>query len=274
MGGSFQTNREIFNHPIWQDVTKFRIFFYIVGNAVFTQDGLKIGNITVQRGQFLRSYRNLRQDLEYKEKKAIKMYSLSSISRKIDQLVKEERLKIEDTDMGTLFTVVNYEQYQGFEQYKKNDTETVLEQYGNGTGTVLEQYGNNNKNVKKVKKDNKDKKTSRHKFETCDLELAELLFQKMRENNPTVKKPNLESWANEVRLMRQIDKRTIEQILYLIDWTQKDSFWRSNVLSIAKLRKQYDTLVLRVKESKAGKGNNNGKTTDAERLAKEYDLGF
>jgi hypothetical protein len=156
-GGSFQTSREIFSNPIWQDVVKFRLFFYIVGNAIYSDEGVRVGNIILQRGQYLRSYRNLRKDLEYKENKAIKMYSLSSISRKIDQLVKEERLKIDDTEYGTLFTVVNYEEYQGFERYKKTEPETVLEQSGNSPGTVLEQSGNNNKKDIKVKKVKKDK---------------------------------------------------------------------------------------------------------------------
>lgn len=109
----------------------------------------------------------------------------------------------------------------------------------------------NKTKVNKTKEKKKSKKTPCHKFETCDLEAAQLLFALMRENNPNAKKPNFEKWANEVRLMREMDKRTIEQIVYLIKWTQADVFWRSNVLSVAKLRKQFDVLVLRVKEKHA-----------------------
>lgn len=150
MGGAFQTSRDIFQNPIWQDIPKFRIFFYIVGNAIFSKDGVRIGDIHLNRGQYLRSYRNLADDLQYIENRKVKKYSISVISRKIDQLVKEERLKIESTELGTLFTVVNYDIYQGFDHYKNKELGTVLEQCWNGDGTVLEQSGNNNNNVNNV----------------------------------------------------------------------------------------------------------------------------
>ncbi|AGY48278.1 replication protein [Bacillus phage Pony] len=156
MAGAFLTSREIFENPIWQDVQKFRIFFYIYGNAVFAEEGVRIGDVTIKRGQFLRSYRNLAKDLEYIENRAVKSYSISVIKRKIDSLVKENRLQVEDTELGTLFTVVNYQQYQGFEHYKKDN----LEQRWNSDGTEMEQRRNNNKKDIKDNKDIKDKKNS------------------------------------------------------------------------------------------------------------------
>lgn len=147
MKGAFQISREIFENQIWQDIPKFRIFFYILGNAVFSHEGVKKGNILIKRGQYLRSFRNLANDLEYVENRAIKKYSTSVIKRKVDQLVKEERLKIEDTELGTLFTVVNYDKYQDLNNYKNDN----LEQRWNSVGTVLERRENNNKNVNNVK---------------------------------------------------------------------------------------------------------------------------
>ncbi|MED1942107.1 DnaD domain-containing protein [Cytobacillus firmus] len=174
MGGAFQTSRDIFQNPIWQDIPKFRIFFYIVGNAVFSKDGVRIGDTHIQRGQFLRSYRNLADDLNYIENRKVKKYSISVISRKIEQLVKEERLKTEDTELGTLFTVVNYEIYQGFENYKSNELGTGLEQSWNGEGTGMEQHRNNNKNVNKDKNVKKDITTT-----TAAVENPIQLFEKL-----------------------------------------------------------------------------------------------
>ncbi len=146
MKGAFQTSREIFENPIWTDVIKFRIFFYIYGNAVFAKEGTQVGDIHLKRGQYLRSYRNLQKDLTYLEKRAFKTYSISTIDSKVKQLVKEERIKIESTDYGTLFTVLNYEEYQGFERYQK----PLSEQQPNSNRTATERHPNNNKN------DNKD----------------------------------------------------------------------------------------------------------------------
>lgn len=95
------------------------------------------------------------------------------------------------------------------------------------------------------------KKTSCQKFSTSDLENAKLLFELMLLNNPSAKEPNLEKWANDFRLMREKDSRTDEQIKYLINWTQKDDFWSTNILSPAKLRKQFDALVVKIKKEKA-----------------------
>lgn len=150
MKGAFQTSREIFENPIWTDVIKFRIFFYIYGNAVFAKEGTRVGDIHLKRGQYLRSYRNLQKDLMYMEKRAFKTYSISTIESKIKQLVKENRIQIESTDYGTLFTVLNYEEYQGFERYQKSSSE----QQPNSNRTATERHPNNNKNVNKDK--NKD----------------------------------------------------------------------------------------------------------------------
>jgi hypothetical protein len=149
--GAFQISREIFENPIWNDIPKFRIFFYILGQAVFSETGIQKGSVHIGRGQYLRSFRNLQRDLEYIENRKVKQYSISVISRKIDSLVKEERLKIEDTELGTLFTVVNYDLYQGLENYKSKQVGTELEQSRNSDGTELEQKRNNNKNVNNAK---------------------------------------------------------------------------------------------------------------------------
>lgn len=141
--GAFQTSREIFKNPIWEDVPKFRIFFYIYGNAVFSEKGATVAGMKLGRGQFLRSYRNLQEDLRYVENRSVKKYSLSVIKRKIDSLVKENRLKIEDTELGTLFTVLNYEHYQGLENYRADN----LERRKNAERTEKERSWNNNNNV-------------------------------------------------------------------------------------------------------------------------------
>lgn len=150
VNGAFQTSREIFESTIWTDVVKFRIFFYIYGNAVFAKDGTNVAGIHLNRGQYLRSYRNLQNDLAFKEKRSYKIYPLTTLQRKINELVQEKRIEIQGTDYGTLFTVVNYDEYQGFERYEKS----LVERNRNGTGTEPEQYRNNNKKDKKDKKDN------------------------------------------------------------------------------------------------------------------------
>ena len=89
-------------------------------------------------------------------------------------------------------------------------------------------------------------KTSDEK--TIDMELAEHLFTCILRNNPTAKKPNLQKWAAVIDRMIRLDKRDPDDIGYMIDWCQADEFWRSNILSAAKLREQWDQLYLKSKD--------------------------
>lgn len=141
MGGAFLTSREIFNHPIWKDLVAFRLFMLIYGNAVFSEDGVRVtDNLTLQRGQWLRSTRKLQEDLEYIENRQVKRYSTSTLNRTIKKLVKLQMICTKTHELGTVFTVVNYEKYQGFDRYRRSELGTEL-------GTVTEQSQNNNNNV-------------------------------------------------------------------------------------------------------------------------------
>ena len=82
MAGVFQVDREIFDNSIWQNPAEFRLFFYILGNAVWSEEGVKYGDILVNRGQYLRSYRKLREDLMYVENGATKLYGMATIKKK------------------------------------------------------------------------------------------------------------------------------------------------------------------------------------------------
>lgn len=119
-------------------------------------------------------------------------------------------------------------------------------EHENDTKATQKHTIKNEKNVKNEKNIN----TSRLKYEICDMENAEFLYKEILANNSDAKKPNLEKWANEFRLIRERDKRTDKQIKYLIKWSQQDSFWKTNILSPSSLRKQFDRLVTKIKSDK------------------------
>ncbi|MDM5189382.1 phage replisome organizer N-terminal domain-containing protein [Bacillus sp. DX4.1] len=108
----------------------------------------------------------------------------------------------------------------------------------------------------------KKEKTSRHKFETCDINAAKYLFEKIKDNNPKQKEPNFDSWSNDFRLMREKDNREPQEIKDIIDWCQADAFWQGNILSAKKLREKFDQLTIQMNSKKGAKANdpiaNNG----------------
>lgn len=113
-----------------------------------------------------------------------------------------------------------------------------------------------NKNVKNVKNDKNDKKvinnSPKQAYDESSIyfKLANALYQKILENNPNHKQPDLQKWSNDVRLMMERDKRTEEQIIYTIKWCQNNEFWRSNILSISKLREKFDQLIIQIKSDR------------------------
>lgn len=75
-----------------------------------------------------------------------------------------------------------------------------------------------------------------------DRECAQWIYDRVLMVNSAAKEPNWPEWSNDVRLMRQQDKRNHREICDLFKWANTDSFWKDNILSPAKLRKQWDNL--------------------------------
>lgn len=65
-------------------------------------------------------------------------------------------------------------------------------------------------------------------------------------------------WRAEARLLLDKDGRTVEQVIRAIDWCQADAFWRSNVLSMPKLREKYDQLRLAAQRKRESGGRATG----------------
>lgn len=61
-------------------------------------------------------------------------------------------------------------------------------------------------------------------------------------------RPNITvRWRDAARLMLDNDHRTEQQVHDAIDWSQDHEFWRTNILSMPKLREQYEQLRLQAK---------------------------
>lgn len=56
---------------------------------------------------------------------------------------------------------------------------------------------------------------------------------------------NLKTWLDPMRMLVDIDEREMREIAQVLRWCQHDDFWKTNILSPAKFRKQYPQLRLR-----------------------------
>lgn len=82
------------------------------------------------------------------------------------------------------------------------------------------------------------------KFTDEDMKLASWMAGRVNKLVGREKNHPLESWANTIRLMREVDKLTLQDIGAAFDFANKHHFWAKNILSPDKLRKQYDKLKL------------------------------
>ncbi len=87
--------------------------------------------------------------------------------------------------------------------------------------------------------------------DSLPYQLSELLLQKILEHLPGYKKPDLQKWAWQMDALMRLDRRQPEEIKAVILFAQGDSFWRTNILSVDKLRKQYDQLNSRRLQARA-----------------------
>ena len=154
MDGAFIVARDIFQNPIWQNLTEFRLFLLIVGKANHSDKPFVYGDVKVGQGQWLRSYRNLQYDLEWVDNNAAKRPGKATIQRAINRLGRDGRVVCETTTLGTLFTVCNYQKYQDLNTYRKGTRDDA----GDSSGTAAGQQRDNNNNCNNYK--NKDIYTS------------------------------------------------------------------------------------------------------------------
>lgn len=134
------------------------------------------------------------------------------------------------TSVSNLIYIINYDKYQ------MNGTEDDTE---DGRKTVQEQI------MKRIKR-------KIFLSDSCEIRLAELLLEKILSRNPNFKKPNLQSWALHIDQMIRIDERAVEDIQYVIEWSQEDEFWQNNILSTGKLREKFDQLYLKMGNNENG----------------------
>ena len=108
-------------------------------------------------------------------------------------------------------------------------------------------------------------------YESVTMKLAKYLYNKIINNNPKFKEPNFNTWEKGMDSIIRIDKREISDIEKVIDWCQCDDFWKSNILSPAKLRKQFDGLYMKINNKSLPQIKDNKQTQAKNYEQRKYD---
>jgi len=237
-GGAILLARQIFESEIfiWKPAIWFKVWVYILGNVFWKDKG------RLKRGQGYFTYK--------------KIMDATGASR--DQ-VKHclEYLRLGEAPMcatrkaphGLVLTVLNYDRYQSVDTYRSPmESPTKAPQKPHRSPT--------NKEVSKEREERKKEISNDISISAeIDIRLVQLLVDLMAKNNPkshilkNLTKKKQEAWLSACRLMREKDERTPKEIEAIIKFSQSDEFWKSNILSMPKLREKFDQLWLKAQKS-------------------------
>lgn len=77
-------------------------------------------------------------------------------------------------------------------------------------------------------------------------EIVFTLSELIKNRNPRFIIRNEREWLKDADKLLRLDKRELPEVLKVITWCQQDSFWQNNILSVSKLRIQYDQLLMKM----------------------------
>ena len=117
--------------------------------------------------------------------------------------------------------------------------------YSVDKGAIQTDTGVLSKQIPKERNIKKYKEIYSH--ESQEYILADYLLQKIHKNISDYKQPNIQKWALDMDKLLRIDKRDPGEVRTIINFSQNDDFWKTNILSPEKLRKQYDQLKIQHK---------------------------
>lgn len=187
--------------------------------------------IEVNRGEFITSVRQLCERWGW---------SNTKVNRFLEMLEHDQMLIRKSDSKKTAISIVNYDFYQRYES-----KETTQKRQQNDAETTQKHTNNNDKTMNNNDNNNNSPRNTRKKrvYEDDDPNkiLAKTLF-KLIKKNQDIKEPNLDDWANTIRLTIESDKRSGKEVQEMIVWATQHEFWGGVILSPSSLRKHYDKM--------------------------------
>ncbi|EOH58841.1 hypothetical protein [Enterococcus mundtii] len=146
----------------------------------------------------------------------------------------EELLTIQSNARYSVITIINWSDYQSSDKPVTSDGQS------NDKPVTTNKNDKNDKNDKNNNPRN-TRKSRAYADDDPNKKLAILLLKLIRKNQ-NIKEPDLDKWANTIRLTIESDKRTGKEVQDMIVWATSHEFWSSVILSPTSLRKHFDTM--------------------------------
>ncbi len=185
-------------------------------------------------GQFITSLKSIAEE-------AGKGISIQNVRTSLNKFKKYEFLTYESTKTGRLITITNWTIYQS------NKEKVTKELTNDQQSTNKELTTNKNERIKEgipLKKESKTFSDSDKEYKLSKY-LSKCIAERL--DKPLKDEKTLQSWAKEFNKMVRLDKYDYDEMLEVLQFSQTDDFWKKNILSAAKFRKQYLTLLAQMK---------------------------
>lgn len=240
MSGWIKLHRGLTEWEWYTDANTMRTFIHCLLKANHTAK--KWRGHDIERGQFIGSYESVAKDLNL---------TVSKVRTSLKKLILTGEMTIKGGNQHTVFTIENYESYQGLAVESQTDDNQIAIKSQTDDNQIAPTKNDNNENNEKNSNPTPAKKAAGKKFSDEDMRLVEWMVPLIKNVSPKFKQPNAESWANTIRLMRESDKLDHKYIAQVFKWANQDGFWKTNIMSPAKLREKFAAL-----DAKRLSGNN------------------
>jgi hypothetical protein len=231
--GWIRLYRGIIDSAVFKDPHLLQLFVWLLCRASFRENSVSMTTgrgetiVSLQPGQCIVGRKTSARELGWPE---------SSFRNRLARVKRMQIIETKEDTHWTIVSIVNWDKYQSEEDEGRT-----------GNRTAKGQAKDNQRTQEKNAKNAKNEKNSTRCFDASDFELAEFMLAMIHQNASPKAKGNLESWANEIRLMRERDGHSLAEIRSTFLWANADNFWRYNILSPAKLRDKFGDLDARMR---------------------------
>ncbi|MFJ7839887.1 hypothetical protein ACIQXG_10430 [Lysinibacillus sphaericus] len=185
--------------------------------------------------------------------------SLRSTERNISRLKKYGYIDTKRTPYGNIFKVKNSKKFYKDRTVKNGGTKKREPPKMDREPPILVERTAKSGGNKEDIKDIKDINTTRQKKYDEDstyFKMAMYFHEKVSAVaneagiSHLIKKSNMQTWANDMRKLIELDGVDKHQAKQVMDWVTQDSFWKTNVLSAKKLRERFMELAIKMNADK------------------------
>ena len=254
-GDWIRLHRRIMDSQVWENDGLLKLWLYCLLKATWKPRWVSTKNgseVWLEAGQFLFGRASAAKFLKMKP---------SSVRNRLEKLRSMGNVDIKSNSKGTIVSVCHWETYQSWDEDEGTGERTAegqREDSGRTAGGQREDTNNKGKKVEEGETSKEGKDSSRRtSYSEADMATAEAIKAMVLDVVPKMKPPNMPQWAKDIRLMRERDSRTDDEIRELFTWANKHSFWRANILCPSKLREKFDQLTAKMEENSNGQANPN-----------------